>query len=436
MKTAPVHGLMIAAPGSGAGKTTITLAVIRALRKAGVRVASAKSGPDYIDPGFHEAASGRPCVNLDAWAMPTSEIRGLATHHAADADIFLVEAAMGLFDGAADDTGSAADLAAALSIPVVLVVDCAKQAQSVAALVAGFARHRKDTTIAGLILNQVGSARHGAMLQRALNPLEIPVLGMVHRDPQMRLPERHLGLVQAQEHNALEAFLEGTSEVISQALDLELLQQIAAPLEPESLPNGLPPLGQHMAIARDDAFSFVYPHHLDGWKRSGATLSFFSPLENEGPDPTCDAVFLPGGYPELYAGRLAAAATFASGLRKAVAQGSLIYGECGGYMALGQTLTDADSTEHRMLGLLPVSTSFAKRKLHLGYRTLTPISDFPWSGKLAGHEFHYATTVSEESGCRLYSAEEATGRKLDDIGHRRGTVTGSFAHIIGQKQFR
>lgn len=433
MSTVPLPGLLIAAPGSGAGKTTITLAIIRALHNNGVRVAAAKSGPDYIDPKFHEAASGKPSINLDAWAMTPDEIRGLAADQASDADILLIEAAMGLFDGSADDRGSAADLASILSVPVVLVIDCARQAQSVGALVAGFAGHRSDVEIAGLILNRVGSKRHAIMLRRALEPLGIPVLGIVARDKTLHLPERHLGLVQAQEHSALEAFLGNAAQIIEEALDLSSLQRLASRLHPSKSVTHLPPLAQHMAIARDDAFSFIYPHHLNGWKRSGATLSFFSPLKNEAPDPTCDAVFLPGGYPELHAGRLAAADVFATGIHKAAARGSLIYGECGGYMTLGQTLTDADNIEHPMLGHLPVSTSFAKRKLHLGYRHLTPHHTLPWTGILTGHEFHYATIVKQDEKDRLFFAEDATREKLSDIGHRRGNFMGSFAHVISRK---
>ncbi|MEP3277774.1 MAG: cobyrinate a,c-diamide synthase [Stappiaceae bacterium] len=428
-KSAP-RALMIAAPGSGAGKTTITLAIIRALRNAGVSVISAKSGPDYIDPQFHSEASGKACVNLDAWAMPSEQIQGLATHQPHDADIMLVEAAMGLFDGAADNTGSAADLSSILSIPIILVIDCAKQAQSVAALVSGFAHFRPDIRIAGLILNKVGSARHGTMLQDALKSLDIPIIGIVHRHQDLNLPERHLGLVQAQEHNALDSFLNKAAALVGHALDLELLQDIAAPHVRARLKNDLPPLGQHMAIARDDAFSFIYPHQLDGWHRNGSTLSFFSPLNNEGPDRDCDAIFLPGGYPELHAGELSEADTFRAAIGNAAEKRTLIYGECGGYMALGQTLTDAEHRTHRMLGLLPLSTSFATRKLSLGYRRLTPLSGLPWQGMMTGHEFHYATIATEESRSRLFSAEDASGQKLADMGHQRDNIMGSFAHII------
>lgn len=426
-------GLLIAAPGSGAGKTTVTLALLRALRNRGVAVSSAKSGPDYIDPKFHEAASGGSCVNLDAWAMPERLLMSLANRQAAD--VLLVEGAMGLFDGSANGRGSAADLAAVLGLPVVLVVDCAKQAQSVAALVSGFATFRKDIRIAGLILNRVGSPRHEALLRRALEPQGIPVLGALARSPDLALPERHLGLVQAGEHPELGQFLERAASWIAENVDLEALQALARPLASseagatDTLPS-LPPLGQRIAVARDVAFAFAYPHVLDGWREAGAELSFFSPLADEAPASDADAVYLPGGYPELHAGKLAAATAFKAAMREAANRNTLIYGECGGYMALGERLEDAGGTFHEMLGLLPVATSFAKRKLHLGYRQLTPLQGAPFSGPLMSHEFHYASIVKETTADRLFAARDAEGNALPDMGLRAGSVMGSFAHII------
>jgi cobyrinic acid a,c-diamide synthase len=426
-------GLLIAAPGSGAGKTTLTLALLRALKSAGVRVASAKSGPDYIDPKFHEAASGRPCVNLDVWAMRPDAIRGLASRFGQDAECLLVEGAMGLFDGAADGSGSAADLAATLGLPVVLVIDCAKQAQSVAALVRGFRDHRADIVLAGLILNRIGSPRHEAMLRTALAPLGIPVVGALPRDGALSLPERHLGLVQAEEHADLGAFLETASTICARHIDLAALRALSAPVAAAPGASLLPPPGQRIAIAGDIAFAFCYPHMLEGWRAAGAELTVFSPLADEAPDSGADAVYLPGGYPELHAGRLAAATRFMDGLRAAAARGALIYGECGGYMTLGQGLTDADGSRHAMAGLLPLETSFAKRKLHLGYRVLTPLGSTPFAGPLSAHEFHYATTTQESAAERLFAAQDATGAALSDMGLRAGTVMGSFAHVICER---
>lgn len=432
MADADQKGLLIAAPQSGAGKTTVTLALLRALKNAGRKVVSAKSGPDYIDPKFHEAASGRTCINLDAWAMTPETVRALGTAQAEAADFLIVEGAMGLFDGAANGKGSAADLAACLGVPVILVVDCGKQAQSVAALVNGFRTFREDVKVAGVILNKVGSPRHEKMLRDALAPLPVVVLGALPRMDDLGLPERHLGLVQAEEHGDLETFLEQAAALSAQRIDLDALSGLATPLAPpHEAAATLPPPGQRIAVARDVAFAFSYPHVLDGWRRAGANLSFFSPLADEQPDAAADAVFLPGGYPELHAGTLAAAGRFRKTMRDAAARGTLIYGECGGYMALGEGLVDAQGARHEMLGLLPLETSFAERKRHLGYRVLSPLSALPWSCGLAAHEFHYATTLREGTAERLFAAADAEGTAVADMGLRAGSVMGSFAHVIG-----
>jgi cobyrinic acid a,c-diamide synthase len=194
--------------------------------------------------------------------------------------------------------------------------------------------------------------------------------------------------------------------------------------------EALAPLGQRIAVARDVAFAFAYPHLLIDWREAGAEIAFFSPLADETPDAAADAVFLPGGYPELYAGRLAAAERFRAGLQAAALRGALVYGECGGYMVLGESLVDADGCAHRMLGVLPVATSFAERKLHLGYRRLRPIAGLPWAEPLSAHDFHYASIVAEGAAERLFEAEDAAGAPLGAIGLRRDRVMGSFAHVI------
>lgn len=407
----------------------ITLGLLRAFQKRGVAVISAKSGPDYIDPQFHKAASGADCVNLDAWAMPPAQLRGLA---AGSGDLLIVEGAMGLFDGAPDardpmGRGSVADLAEALDLPVILVLDAAKQSQTAAAVVHGLASLRPSVKIAGVILNQIGSPRHGAMITRAIGAIGIPVLGAVPRTPSLQAPSRHLGLVQAQEHADLEGFIEAAADLLEANVDLETLHALAAPINAATRAAGLPPIGARIAVARDAAFAFAYPHMLEDWRRAGAVISIFSPLNDEGPSPDADAVFLPGGYPELYAGKLAANAGFSKAMRDTKA---LIYGECGGYMTLGESLTDADGVAHKMLGLLPVSTSFAKPRLHLGYRNLSPLKGMPWQGPLKGHEFHYASVVGA-GGEALFGAANSMGETLPDMGHVCGNVCGSFAHVIG-----
>ena len=429
---AGARGLLVAAPASNSGKTTVTLGLLRALVRTGHNVVSAKAGPDYIDPRFHAAATRTDCINLDPWAMRPELLRALYADHGSQRDMLLVEGMMGLFDGAADGSGSAADLAAMLGLPVILVVDVAAQAHSVAALVAGFARHRPETCIAGLILNRVGGPRHETMLRTALEPVGIPVFGVVNRDSHLELPSRHLGLVQAQEHETLEAFLETAADIVGGAVDLDALVSLTESNGDAAAASvsTLPPLGQRMAIARDEAFAFAYPHHLSAWRDAGAELAFFSPLEDQAPSGDADAIFLPGGYPELHAGRLAGNTAFLDGLRSAASRGTRIYGECGGYMVLGRGLVDAQGDRHAMAGLLALETSFASRKLHLGYRRLQPVGDFPWGQPMSGHEFHYASTSEESGGEPLFKATDTLGQDLGPAGLRQGSVAGSFMHVI------
>lgn len=435
------RGLVIAAPASGCGKTTVTLALLRRLRNAGMAVASAKVGPDYIDPAFHAAASGRPCVNLDPWAMTPERLATLARDAAASADLTIVEGVMGLFDGAADGRGSTADLAALFGWPVVLVLNARGQGASAAAVAEGFRRHRADVRIAGVICNAVASERHADLLASALAPLDPVFLGCLPRDPSLALPARHLGLVQASEQADLEDFLERAAAAVDAHLDWQALAGLATPAQfresRDEARNGPPlPLGQRIAVARDAAFGFAYPHLLAAWRQAGAEVMPFSPLADEVPDASCDAVYLPGGYPELHAGRLAGKHRFFQGLRSAAAQNVLIYGECGGYMVLGESLTDADGKPHAMAGLLPLATSFQERRLHLGYRALSLAADCRLGKarqRWRGHEFHYATVVREDHSAPLFHCSDAAHALETTAGSRRGSVLGSFMHIIDRE---
>jgi len=422
-------GLMIAAPNSGSGKTVATLALLAALRARGIDIRAAKAGPDYIDPAFHEAACGQASVNLDPWAMNADRLRQLAARQGGTH--LLVEAMMGLFDGAADGRGSADDLAVMLKLPVVLVIDAAKQSHSVAALARGFRDHREDVNIAGVILNRVAGARHETMLREALAAINLLVLGAIPRSDDLQLPERHLGLVQARENDALAEFITRAAKCVGVAIDIDALLAIFAPLPvaENHAQRWLPPLGQRIAIARDDAFSFVYPHWLTDWRNAGTELSFFSPLADEAPASDADAIFLPGGYPELHGERLASANAFRKAMQSAAAYGVRIYGECGGYMVLGRGIEDADGHRHAMLGLLDLETSFARRKLHLGYRRVTAIGEFPLGARFTAHEFHYSTVLRED-GEALFMARGSDGADLGGLGIRCGSVCGSYLHLI------
>ena len=432
------RGLIVAAPQSGAGKTTVTLAILAALARRGVAVRAAKAGPDYIDPAFHAAATGTASVNLDSWAMPPALLDGLAAQAAARADLVVIEGVMGLFDGAAGPAGrrgATADLAAHFSLPVILVADVARQAQSAAALVRGFATHDPAVKLAGVILNRVASDKHRALATDAIAALGLAVFGALPRETDLAVPERHLGLVQAGEQDDLAALIARLAAAAERHLDLDAIAAAAAPLQIKTSSNAgpaLPPPGQRIALARDRAFSFAYPHLVDAWRGAGAEIMPFSPLAGEPPPDAADCCWLPGGYPELHAGALAAAERFKSGLRRFAATRP-VHGECGGYMVLGESLEDADGTPHAMAGLLGHATSFARRKLHLGYRSARLLADGVLGGKGAsvrGHEFHYASLVSAGADEPLAELADGEGRALGRSGGRRGRVSGTFFHAI------
>jgi cobyrinic acid a,c-diamide synthase len=433
--TAP--GLIIAAPRSGAGKTTVTLSLLAALRRRGLAVQAAKVGPDYIDPRFHQAATGWPSFNLDSWAMPPDLLDALVG--GAAADLLVIEGAMGLFDGIRAGprrTGASADLAARFGLPVVLVIDVAGQSQSAAAVTRGFAAHDAEVKIGGVVLNRLGSERHLRLVAEAIAPLGMPILGAIPRDQTIALPERHLGLVQADEHGDLAARLDRLADIAEDHLDLDAIQRLGAPprLSSSETAAVLPPPGQRIALAQDKAFSFVYPHVLASWRQAGAEIVPFAPLADEGPREHCDACWLPGGYPELHAGRLAAADRFRSGLIRFAATRP-VHGECGGYMVLGEALEDADGVSHRMVGLLGHATSFAHRKLHLGYREARLLADGPLGqagATLRGHEFHYAALIEAGIDEKLVELADGEGKTLGPAGGRRGLVTGTFFHAIAQ----
>lgn len=434
-------GLLIAAPASGTGKTTLTLGLIAALRARGVAVRPFKCGPDYIDPAFHAAAAGRASVNLDSWAMTAGQIAALTAPD--DAGLVIAEGSMGLFDGVAvpgeAGIGASADIAALTGWPVVLVLDASGAAQSVAAMALGFARYRSDVRLAGVVLNNVASARHEALIRRGLEAVAIEVLGVLPRAAGIRLPERHLGLVQAEETSELDALLAEAGTVIARCCDLERMQAVAmsVPMDDGPVPRLAPP-GGRIALARDAAFSFVYPHLLAEWRAAGATIMPFSPLADEAPDPGADACWLPGGYPELHAPRLAAAETFRAGLC-AFAETRPVHGECGGYMVLGAGLVAADGARYPMTGLLGLETSFATRRMHLGYRLATlaaPTPVAPPGTRLRGHEFHYATILAQPDA-PLAAVTDATGAAVAETGSTRlspggGRVTGTFFHLIAK----
>jgi cobyrinic acid a,c-diamide synthase len=433
-------GLVISGAASGVGKTTFTLGLMAALRARALEVQPFKCGPDYIDPAFHTVASGRASYNLDGWAMTPTQILGLADR---GADIALAEGSMGLFDGVAlpgeTGTGASGDIAALMGWPVILVIDVTGQAQSAAAVAQGLARFREDVQIGGVVLNKVASARHDALVRAGFAQAGIPVLGALPRQAGIALPSRHLGLVQAEESTDLEALLAAAGQLVDSYCNLDAIVATARATQVRSVPHPpTRPPGARIALARDAAFSFVYPHLIEGWRNAGATILPFSPLGDEAPDNSADCCWLPGGYPELHAGRLAANTSLRSGMQR-FAQTRPVHGECGGYMALGAGLVDAQGQRHEMLGLLGLETSFAKRKMNLGYRLAqlcAPVPGYGVGARLRGHEFHYASILSQPDP-PLAEVRDANGLAVAQTGSRRagaggGQVSGTFFHLIAE----
>ncbi|MDE1160267.1 MAG: cobyrinate a,c-diamide synthase [Neorhizobium sp.] len=443
------RAIIIGAPRSGSGKTSVTIGLLRAFQRRGIKVRGIKTGPDYIDPGFHAAATGEQGLNLDSWAMAPDLLRHLANEQAEGAELVLIESAMGLFDGILGEpnrSGAASDLARLFGIPVLLVLDVSGQSQTAAAIAYGFAHYDPGVKIAAIVLNRAGSERHRKLSGDAIEAIGLTVAGTVLRDPTLTLPERHLGLVQAGEHPEIDAHIDRLADAMERSLDLDAIFAAARPLD---IPDGntdkaLAPPGQRIALAEDAAFTFLYPHLKRQWRRMGAEIISFSPLANEAPPADCDLCWLPGGYPELYAGRLAAAANFRAGL-SAFSQTRPVHGECGGYMVLGEALEDAEGVTHAMTGLLSHKTSFAKRKMNLGYRRATLLADGPMGKRgteIRGHEFHYASVTDPGSDDPYAEIADGTGKplaarsgrldgKMDTMtGGRRGQVTGAFFHAI------
>lgn len=433
MATAP--GLLISAPSSGTGKTTVMLGLLRALAEDGLSVQPFKSGPDYIDPAFHRAAARRPAFNIDTWAMPKSLIGGIS-EQSQGADIIVAEGSMGLYDGVATrgetGFGSSAETALKMGWPVVLVIDVGGQAQSAAATALGFKAYNPNLPFAGVILNRCASARHERLARLGMDQAGISVLGVLPRRGDLTLPERHLGLIQAVEHPDLEQAIQGYAAFLRAHVDLNAIKAAAraGPTTTGALPK---PPAQRIALAQDAAFSFTYPHILTGWRNAGAEILPFSPLADTPPAVDADLVWLPGGYPELHAGRLAANTAYLNGLRRH-ARSKPVHGECGGYMALGEALIDKEGTRHQMAGLLGLVTSYEKRKFHLGYRQATlqaPMPGFGQGARLRGHEFHYST-ILEEPDAPLALVGDADGNPVPETGSIRGHTTGTFFHLIAE----
>ena len=425
---------------SGSGKTIVTLSLLRFYKKEGLRIKGVKIGPDYIDPSYHARATGKPCNNLDFWAMRDNTIKNLINESRQKSDLIIFEGVMGLFDGALTaqgiSIGSTADAAKALNLPIVLVVDAKGQGSSISAIIQGFKEFRDDIGLAGVIFNRVSSKNHERILRQSLSQIDVVCLGCIPNDERLALDHRHLGLIQASEIIEIDDWLDNAARIVSKNIDIKLLELKTGMLPDLDKSEPVTPLkafGEHIAIARDNAFNFSYGHIINGWKKDGVKISFFSPLADEALPMGVDSVYLPGGYPELFAEALSANLNFMTSLRSAAKDGASIYGECGGFMILGEELIDRNGFSHSMAGLLPVKTSFEHPKLNLGYRLLTLVEDgfLGTSGDMfKAHEFHYSTLVNDNRSSPLFKNSNARGENLNNIGCKVANVAGSFAHII------
>ena len=406
--------LLIAAPSSGQGKTTVTAALARLHTRQGRRVTVFKCGPDFLDPQIHAVASGRPCQNLDLGMCGEEDARWRLARAAKDSDLILLEGVMGLFDG----TPSAADIACRFNIPVMAMIDAGAMAQTFGAVAHGLATYRPELPFVGVLANRVGSERHTEMLRDSL-PADMGWFGALPRNPDAALPERHLGLLQAAEIDDLEGRLDRLADALSQSATVDLPKAV---IFEDAPPPAITPLlaGKRIAIARDAAYGFIYPANLESLLSLGAELRFFSPIAGD-PLPECDAVWLPGGYPELHAAALAKNKTLWQALRAHVAAGKPLLAECGGMMSLFDQITDKAGETHAFAGLLPGVSVMQKRLAALGMQ----FADLP-EGRLQGHTFHYSK--SETTLLPIVRARTPDNRDGEAI-YRLERLTASYVHF-------
>ena len=414
MSAALCPALFVAAPASGQGKTTVTAALARLHTRQGRKVRVFKCGPDFLDPQIHTVASGAPVYNLDLGMCGSADAAWRLHAAAQEADLILVEGVMGLFDG----SPSGADIARYFGIPVMAVIDAKAMAQTFGALVHGLATWQPDLPFSGVLANHVGSERHAELLRDSLRP-GIAWYGALPRDEAAALPERHLGLLQAAEIADLDERLDLLADHLARTGAADRPSAVSFPEAPAPFVEPLLK-GRTIAIARDAAFGFIYPANLDMLRTLGAELKFFSPLVNEAL-PACDALWLPGGYPELHAASLAANSAWQAALQAHMAAGKPLLAECGGMMSLFETITDRDGTTHPGAGLLPGHTRMQARLAALG----TQVAELP-EGRLNGHTFHYSK--SETPLAPLARAFTPAGREGEAI-YRLGRLTASYVHF-------
>lgn len=431
--------VVIAGATSGVGKTTVASGIMAALTRRGLKVQPFKAGPDYIDPSYHSRATGIPSRNLDTWMLPTPALLELFERATSAASVAIVEGVMGLFDGRTgrDEEGSTAHLAKILNAPVILVLDVAKMARSAGAMALGYQRFDPDLRVAGFILNRVAGSSHLAMVREAVEGTTgLPVLGHLPRREDLDLPERHLGLIPTAEGSVLDDFFQRLAGQVEGSIDLEALLAVATnaghlPTHPSGLfRRGDAAREVRIAVAMDEAFSFYYQDNLDLMAAWGAEIVPFSPLRDGGLPEGCSGVYIGGGFPELYAARLAANSGMRQALRRAAGDDMPIYAECGGLMYLMEGIVDFEGSFHSMVGLVPGHSTMQRKRARLGYVTVAARGDsflLRRGQAVRGHEFHWSEPEKPpERETGAYEIVEQGGRIE---GYARGNILASYVHL-------
>lgn len=437
---APARGVVVAGTNSGCGKTTVTLGLMAALMRRGLKVAPFKVGPDFIDPGHHAVVTGRSGRNLDGWMIPKETNLSAFTRNVKDADAAVVEGVMGLFDGydGRTEAGSTAQMAKWLGLPVLLIVNARSMARSAAALVSGFERFDPDLTFAGVIFNNIGSPRHLKYLTDALEGnVGMPCLGGIPRNPDIAIPERHLGLVIREDHLLLDDDRARLAALVEDHVDLDaLLARLPEiPGDDAGEPGGDPVTERvRIGVAKDNAFCFYYPDNLEWLERFGAEIVPFSPVAGDPLPPDLDGLYFGGGYPELHAKKLFENEALRRAVREKSREGMPIYGECGGFMFLCERLVDLDGNDFEMAGCFPFTTRMLKKLRSLGYReaSLTEPSLLGAPGlTVRGHEFHYSALDPAENHAtrHVYDVARRDGEAVDAQGFMADRTLGSYIHL-------
>ncbi len=432
--------IVVAGAGSGVGKTTVTLGLMEAFRRRGLKVQGFKTGPDYIDPSYHTAVTGRSSRNLDTWMLAPDTIREIFLKGSRGADLSIIEGVMGLYDGKEplSDKGSTAEIAIRLKSPVILVINIHSMARSAAAVVKGYQLFNPAVPIAGVIANKAGSEGHFRLVQAAIEQeCGLPVLGWLSRDHSVVIPERHLGLIPAIERGETNSLFTRLAELIEKGVDLDRLQSVAGKAPRLELPKkqlfrAQAPAEEPViiAVARDAAFNFYYPENLELLEQSGARLEYFSPLQGECVPEEADGLYIGGGFPEEFVRELSGNSDVTDSFRKNIAGGMPTYAECGGYMYLTQAIIDREGNTFPMVGVIPAVVHMKDRLSALGYREVTAVTDnllLNQGEKARGHEFHYSKLTKIENFTSAYESNGRPGKQKE--GYVSENLLAGYTHL-------